>query len=74
MSTWYQITIMGHMDRDWFDWLDVQSISYDENDNTIFTAAVPDQPALHGILERIRDLNLSLISVTSFDPNASKYQ
>ena len=73
MSTWYQITIKGHMDRDWLNWLEPQSISYDESDNTIFTVEVPDQPALHGILERIRDLNLPLISVTPFDPSSENF-
>ena len=63
MSERYQITIKGHIDPGWMDWFGNLTISYDENDNTVLAGPISDQPALHGILDRIRDLNLTLISV-----------
>lgn len=67
MNSLYRITIKGHLDLNWSDWFDNMTISYDEQDNTVLTGPVIDQPALHGILDRIRDLNLTLISVTQSD-------
>ena len=66
MHTNYRITIEGHLDLNWSDWFDNMTISYDEQGNTVLTGPVIDQPALHGILDRIQNLNLTLISVTQF--------
>ncbi len=74
MHTNYRITIKGHLDLNWDDWFDDMTISYDEHDNTVLTGPVIDQPALHGILDRIRDLNLTLLSVTQFDLANGNYQ
>jgi hypothetical protein len=52
----------GRLDRKWSDWFDQMEIST-EGDQTILTGAVADQAALHGLLIRIRDLNLTLLSV-----------
>jgi hypothetical protein len=61
-STNYRIKLNGRLDRKWSDWFDQMEIST-EGDQTILTGAVADQAALHGLLIRIRDLNLTLLSV-----------
>jgi hypothetical protein len=63
----YQIKVKGALDKSWSDWLgNVKIVSEGQEDGselTMMTVDVTDQPALFGILDRIRDLNLSLISV-----------
>lgn len=63
----YQIIVMGELDQSWSGWLgNVNMISKKLDDNsihTVITVSVSDQPALFGILDRIRDLNIYLISV-----------
>ena len=61
-STNYRIKLNGRLDRKWSDWFDQMEIST-EGDQTILTGPVADQAALHGLLIRIRDLNLILLSV-----------
>ena len=59
----YQIRVQGRLDEDWSDWLDKMTIVYDSGVTTL-TGPVADQAALRGILTRIWDLNLTLLSVT----------
>ena len=61
-STNYRIKLNGRLDRKWSDWFDQMEVST-EADQTILTGPVADQAALHGLLIRIRDLNLTLLSV-----------
>ena len=61
-STIYRIKLNGRLDRKWSDWFDQMEIST-KGDQTILTGPVADQAALHGLLIRIRDLNLTLLSV-----------
>jgi hypothetical protein len=56
------IKIKGHLDHIWEDWFDGMEISYD-GDNTILTGIMKDEANLRGILNRIMDLNLEIISV-----------
>jgi len=66
----YQIKVKGVLDESWSDWLgDVELTCAEENGMLITTICgeAPDQPALFGILNRIRDLNLLLISVIQFE-------
>ena len=63
MSQRYEIRIRGRLDQDWTDWFDGFSMRREDGDVTVITAQVVDQPALFGVLGRIRDLNLTLISV-----------
>ena len=58
----YRIKLKEHLDPKWSDWFEHMAIST-EGDHTILTGAVADQAALHGLLIRIRDLNLTLLSV-----------
>jgi hypothetical protein len=69
MPEYYEIRIKGHLDQQWSDWLAGMKLSHLEGDVSLLSGALPDQAALHGLLERIRDLNLTLISVTSDDPS-----
>lgn len=63
----YQIRIQGKLDESWSDWLDGMEILFegcsDGPDVTTITGTLVDQAALHGVLNRIRDLNLLLLSV-----------
>jgi hypothetical protein len=69
MPEYYEIKIKGHLDERWSDWFAGMKLTHLEGDETLLSGSLPDQGALHGLLERIRDLNLKLISVTSGDPS-----
>ena len=65
----YRIRIRGHLDQKWADWFDGFSINYDD-ETTLLEGPVLDQPALHGVLAKIRDLGLEILLVEkmgSFD-------
>ena len=64
MPQYYEIKIRGHLDERWSDSFAGMELRHLEGNETLLSGSVPDQAALHGVLERIRDLNLSLISVT----------
>ena len=59
----YEIKIKGHLDEHWSDWLGGLEITQDKHGNSFLTGIVLDQAALHGILNQIRDLGLTLISI-----------
>ncbi len=59
----YEIRIKGYLKSNWSDWLDGLSVTLQENGETVLTGSITDQAALHGVLAKIRDLNLVLISV-----------
>lgn len=59
----YQIRIKGHLDRKWADWFSGLSITSLANGETLLTGPVLDQAALHGLLRKIRDVGLPLLSV-----------
>jgi hypothetical protein len=61
--TIYQIRIKGHLSADWEDWFDGLTITLEEDGNVLLTGPVVDQAALHGLLKRVRDLGMPLISV-----------
>lgn len=60
---WYEIEVEGYFSPKWFDWLDEWEITPLPSGNTLLAGLVIDQPALHGIFARIRDLNLKIISL-----------
>ena len=65
----YEIRIKNHPDQRWLDWFEGMTITNLENGEAILTGPVIDQSALHGLLNKIRDLNLTLISVRKSDVN-----
>jgi hypothetical protein len=63
----YQIRIKGHLTSHWMGWFDGLTITLEEDGNTLLNGLVIDQAALHGILKKIRDLGLPLLSVSFVD-------
>jgi hypothetical protein len=59
----YQIRIKGHLGREWADWFEGLTIALEDNGETLLTGSVVDQAALHGLLKKVRDLGMPLISV-----------
>ena len=66
-ATRYQVMIQGQPDEKWFNWIggSMLNIQHSHGKNTVLTLCVPDQAALRGILNKLWDLNLSLVSVES---------
>ena len=63
MSEFYRIRVVGHLDDRWSDWLGGLAVQRQEDGTTLLVGAVVDQAALHGVIIRIRDLGLPLLSV-----------
>ena len=61
--TIYQIRIKSHLGSDWTDWFEELAITLEEDRDTLLTGPVVDQAALHGLLKKVRDLGMSLVSV-----------
>jgi hypothetical protein len=61
----YQIRIKGHLGTHWLAWFEGLAITLEEDGNTLLTGPVVDQSALHGILKKVRDLGMPLLSVNS---------
>ena len=66
----YEIRIKGHLDRQWTDWFGGLTITLDENGDTLLTGPV-DQAALHGLLRKVRDLGMPLVSINESHLNQS---
>jgi hypothetical protein len=64
MPEYCKIVVKGHLDSIWSDWFAGLRLTHLEGNETLLSGSLPDQAALHGVLEQIRDLNLILISVT----------
>ncbi len=60
----YQIRITGHLGRQWTDWFEGLAITLEDNGDTLLTGLVIDQAALHGLLRKIRDVGMPLVSVS----------
>lgn len=65
----YEIRVEGLIDSCWAEWFGGMSIRYVDEAETVLTGELQDQTALHGVLQRIRDLGLNLISVRRVDAN-----
>ena len=64
----YQIVVKGHLDSEWSDWFDGLTITMVDNGETILSGPIVDQTALHGVLIKIRDLGLPLLSLVRIEP------
>ncbi len=64
----YQIRVKGHLGHEWTDWFEGLTITPQEDGNMLLTGPVADQAALYGLLRRVRDLGLPLLSVTAVEP------
>lgn len=64
----YQIRLKGHLSRQRMDWFEGLIVKLEEDGNTLMTGTIIDQAALHGILKKIRDLGMPLLSAISVDP------
>jgi hypothetical protein len=69
MSYIYQIRIEGHLGNQWAEWFDGLSIRLEADGKTLLYGPVPDQPALHGLLKKVRDLGMPLVSVNQVQCN-----
>ena len=63
----YQIRVKGHLGREWTDWFEGLTITLEENGDTLITGPVADQAALHGLLRKVRDLGIPLLSVQGIE-------
>ena len=67
----YQIRIKGQLDSQWADWFAGLTITLEEDGDTLLTGPVVDQAALHGLLKKVRDLGLPLVSVSPLEHGPS---
>ncbi len=67
--TVYQIRIKGHLGSQWTDWFGGLTITLEDNGDTFLTGPVVDQAALHGLLKKVRDLGMPLVSVSPVGPS-----
>jgi hypothetical protein len=65
----YEIRLQGHLHSRWAAWFDELSLINEPDGTTLISGLVVDQAALHGLLQKVRDLGLPLVSVTSVDPD-----
>ncbi len=69
MPEYYEIKVKGHLDPRWSEWFGGLQLTHLEGDLTLLSGSLADQSALHGLLEHIRDFNLTLVSVSSGRPS-----
>jgi hypothetical protein len=63
----YEIRLSGHLHERWAAWFDGLTVAHRDDGTTVIGGPIADQAALHGLLQRVRDLGLPLISVTELD-------
>jgi hypothetical protein len=68
MADTYQIRVRGHLSGRWAEWFDGLTIENQPNGEALICGPVADQAALHGLLAKVRDLNLPLVSVNRIEP------
>ena len=64
----YEIRLKGHLDGRWAAWFYGLSLTHSSDGTTLMRGSVADQAALHGLLQKLRDLGLPLVSVTEIEP------
>ena len=68
----YEIRIKGHLDNRWAAWFEGLTITLEEDGDTLLTGPVIDQAALHGLLKKVRDLGMALVSFGPVEPGRSE--
>ena len=71
-APYYEIRLKGHLEARWEQWFDGLTITLEENGDTLLSGPVADQAALHGMLKKVRDLGLTLLSVNSVEPDTKE--
>ena len=69
----YQIRVKGHLGPQWTDWFEGLAITLEDNGETLLTGPVVDQAALHGLLRKVRDLGMPLLSVIRLEKGGQVY-
>jgi hypothetical protein len=69
----YEIRIQGHLHSRWAAWFDGLSLTNEPDGTTVISGLVVDQAALHGLLQKVRDVGLPLVSVNSVDPDGPRF-
>ena len=64
---WYEIRLQGHLDQGWSEWFDGLTISHDPDGSTMLRGPLTDETALHGVLNKVRDLGLVLLAVNRIE-------
>jgi hypothetical protein len=64
----YQIRLRGHLNNRWINWFEGLTITLEDNGDTLLTCRVVDQAALYGLLKKVRDLGMPLVSVMTVEP------
>lgn len=67
----YEIRLQGHLDTRWAAWFDGLALSRETDGTTVLRGYLADQAALHGLLQKVRDVGVPLISVTHIDPRGT---
>ena len=67
----YEIRLKGHLDDRWANWFEGMTITLEDNGDTCLTGPMVDQAALHGLLKKVRDLGMPLVSVSPVEPGPS---
>jgi hypothetical protein len=70
----YEITVQGHLGPRWSTWFDGLDLIRNDDGTTVITGPVADQSALHGVLQRLRDLGIPLISLSPITPDNDTHQ
>jgi hypothetical protein len=68
----HEIRVQGHLDQRWTDWLEGLTVTHESDGTTTLTGPLADQAALHGVLNRIRDLALPIVSVRRISPDGER--
>ena len=67
----YEIRVKGHLDQHWSAWFEGLAISYDSDDNTLLRGTLVDEAALHGVLMKVRDLGVPLLTVKRIEAESA---
>jgi hypothetical protein len=67
----YEIRLTGHLDQRWAAWFDGLTVGRESDGTTVISGPIADQAALHGLLQRVRDIGLPIVSVTWVDADSN---